>query len=243
MDTLDRMLVTMRSAFSAMGRRGARWVERGGVGALITPYVPERSVVNSVICQPGADLEGAYDWLEAEFAEVDAWTVWVPDSDGERATFLEAHGHKLDADPAMMVLDLTSFAPRPDELRDWRPAAVEELARVNEAAYPWRDGSMERAILGAAYDDEEFRLYIAEDACVLGIDDCDGDAGVFFVATLPEARGRGLARGLLGAALVEARDRGNDISTLQATRMGEPVYARLGYQRFGAIQMWEKRRA
>jgi predicted acetyltransferase len=78
---------------------------------------------------------------------------------------------------------------------------------------------------------------------VLGIDDCDGDAGVMFVATLPEARGRGLAGGLLAAALVEARDRGCDISTLQATKMGEPVYARLGYQALGAIQMWEKRRA
>ena len=51
------------------------------------------------------------------------------------------------------------------------------------------------------------------------------------------------ADGLLAEALLEARERGNDISTLQATKMGEPVYARLGYRRFGAIQMWEKRRA
>jgi GNAT superfamily N-acetyltransferase len=102
---------------------------------------------------------------------------------------------------------------------------------------------MQRAITAAAFDDDEFRLYITQDAAVLGIDDCDGDAGVIFVATLPEARGRGLAGGLLAAALVEARDRGCDVSTLQATRMGESVYARLGYERIGAIQMWEKRRS
>lgn len=34
-----------------------------------------------------------------------------------------------------------------------------------------------------------------------------------------------------------------DVSTLQATKMGEPVYARLGHQRIGAIRTWEKRKA
>jgi GNAT superfamily N-acetyltransferase len=141
-----------------------------------------------------------------------------------------------------MVLDLKNFAPS-GQLPDWKPALVEELARINDAAYPWRDGSLERALLESAYDDDDFRLYITEDASVLGVNDCDGDAGVFFVATLPEARGRGLAGGLLAAAMVEARDRGCDISTLQATKIGEPVYARVGYRRFGAIEMWEKRRS
>jgi GNAT superfamily N-acetyltransferase len=242
MDTLDRMLATMRSCFSAMGRGAARWIERDGVGALVTPFVPDRSIVNCVICQPEADLENAYDWLESEYAEINAWTVWVPESNRDQATFLESHGHKLDADPAMMVLDLRSFAPS-GPLPDWKPALVEELARINDAAYPWRDGSLERALLESAFDDDDYRLYITGDASVLGVTDCDGDAGVFFVATLPEARGRGLAGGLLAAALVEARDRGCDISTLQATKVGEPVYARVGYRRFGAIEMWEKRKA
>jgi GNAT superfamily N-acetyltransferase len=243
MDTVvARMLATMRSAFGAMGRGEARWVERDGVGALVTPQVPDRSIVNCVICQPGADLEDAYDWLEAEFAQGNAWTVWVPETEREQAAFLESRGHALDAAPAMMVADLTKFAP-PGRLPDWRPGTVEELARINDAAYPWGDGSIGRAILGSRYGDDDFRLYIADDSCVLGINDCDGDAGVFFVATLPEARGRGLAGGLLAVALVEARDRGCDVSTLQATSMGERVYARLGYERIGAIQMWEKRRS
>jgi GNAT superfamily N-acetyltransferase len=242
METLDRMLDTMTSAFSAMGRGDARWVSDDGVGALVSPHVPERSIVNCVIYKRGADIESAYGWLEEQFAEADAWTVWVPDSDTETAALLESRGHKLDADPAMMVLDLASYRPT-GELPAWQPASVEELARINGASYPWQDGSIERAILSSAYDDEGFRLYITGGASVLAVNDCQGDAGVFFVATLPEARGRGLAGGLLAAAMAEARDRGCDISTLQATRAGEPVYARLGYQRFGAIQMWEKRKA
>ena len=236
------MLRTMRDAWGAMGRHGSRWAERDGIGVLVSPDVPQRSIVNSVIPDRGADVEGSYDWIAGQFAAVDAWTVWVPESETGLARFLESKGHRLDADPAMMVLDLPGWQP-PVQPADWQPASVEELARVNEAAYPWHDGSMERAILGAAFDDGEFRLYIAEGSAVLGINDCGGDAGVFLVATLPEARGRGLASRLMAAALVEARDRGCEISTLQATKMGEPVYARLGYKRFGAIQMWEKRRA
>jgi GNAT superfamily N-acetyltransferase len=241
-DTVDRMLGTMQHAWSAMGRGDARWVERDGIGVLVTPAVPHRSIVNSVVYQRGADLAGAYEWLEEQFAEVEAWTVWVPETDAETAQLLESRGHVLDADPTMMALDLKTYQPTGPPA-DWKPATVEELARINEAAYGWHDGSMERAINGAALDDDEFRLYITADACVLCINDCDGDAGVMFVATLPEARGRGLAGGLLAAALVDARDRGCDLSTLQATKLGEPVYARLGYQRLGAIQMWEKRRA
>ena len=237
------MLVTMRATFSALGRGSARWVDRGGVGALVTPRVPQRSIVNCVIYERGSDIESAYGWLEAEFAGVDAWTVWVPESDRDTAGFLESRGHKRDADPAMMVLDLRSFSPSVQLPERRRAATVEELAAINDLAYPWRDGSMERAILGSAYGEAPFRLYIADEACVLGVNDVDGDAGVFFVATLPQARGRGLAAGLLAAAMLEARERGCDISTLQATKLGEPVYARLGYQRFGAIEMWEKRNA
>jgi GNAT superfamily N-acetyltransferase len=237
MDVLERMLRSVRAAWSALGD----WSERDAIGSLCSPHIPVRSIVNSVIYEPGADVEGAYEWLEDRYTPVEAWTVWVPERDRATAEFLASRGHKLDADPAMMVLELASFEP-PAGLPDWERGTIEQLARINEAAYPWHDGSIERALLESSYGDN-FHVYVTGDASTLGVLDCDGDASVTFVATRPEARGRGLAGGLLAAALLEARERGNDISTLQATKMGEPVYARLGYRRFGAIQMWEKRRA
>jgi GNAT superfamily N-acetyltransferase len=81
-----------------------------------------------------------------------------------------------------------------------------------------------------------------EAAACLQILPVDRDALVLLVATLPEARGRGLAGRLLHRALWDAREAGCDMSSLQATRAGEPVYARLGYESHGALQMWEKRR-
>src|SRR5689334_16867846 len=98
MDTLARMLATMHDTFAAMGRGRARWAERERIGALVSPNVPNRSIVNCVVCQPDADLEGAYDWLEEQYAGIEAWTVWVPETEPEQAAFLESRGHKLDAE-------------------------------------------------------------------------------------------------------------------------------------------------
>ena len=71
--------------------------------------------------------------------------------------------------------------------------------------------------------------------------DHGGDCSIWWVATIPEASGRGLAAGLIRRALADGRARGDEISTLQATRLGRPVYERLGYRGFGTIEMWERR--
>ena len=43
-------------------------------------------------------------------------------------------------------------------------------------------------------------------------------------------------------ALADARERGCTTTTLVATKMGHPVYARLGYRDLGRVQMWERRK-
>jgi hypothetical protein len=43
-------------------------------------------------------------------------------------------------------------------------------------------------------------------------------------------------------ALADGRERGCEVSTLQATKLGRPVYERLGYRAFGVIEMWERRK-
>jgi GNAT superfamily N-acetyltransferase len=97
----------------------------------------------------------------------------------------------------------------------------------------------------------EMRLYRArldgEVACMLATidhepEDAAGpDCGIYFVATPEAHRGRGLAGRLLGAALAEARERGCATSSLQASAMGQPLYARLGYQEYFRWNMYERR--
>ena len=60
------------------------------------------------------------------------------------------------------------------------------------------------------------------------------------VGTVPEARGRGLARRLLLRALYDARAAGSTVSSLQSSRLGYPVYRRLGYVELCRLGMWER---
>jgi ribosomal protein S18 acetylase RimI-like enzyme len=56
-----------------------------------------------------------------------------------------------------------------------------------------------------------------------------GVAGIYWVGTIPAARGRGLAELCTRAAGNAGFDLGGRIAALQASPMGEPVYKRMGY--------------
>lgn len=247
---LARMQRSMKAAWRTLGSgsEGARIVERGGLLAAVVPAVAERSVFNAVIYDRPEDLAAALDELGPmyEQAGVRAWTVWVPEDDRRSAELLASAGHKLDAAPRAMVLDLAELpAPSLGDL-DWTSeGSLADVKRINDAAYGYEPGTFERGI-GDPPPEAGWRIYAARlegrPASVLVTSDVDGDCGVWWVATLPEARGRGLAARLLQAALVEARERGAETSTLQATKLGYGVYERLGYRDIGEFQMWERRR-
>jgi len=63
-----------------------------------------------------------------------------------------------------------------------------------------------------------------------------GVAGIFCVATLPEARRKGIGTYLTIAPLREARDMGYNVGVLQSSRMGLGVYQRIGFQEYCTIK-------
>ena len=219
--------------------------ERDGILAAVVPATPERSMVNCVTYERSAELEPALGDLARIYDEagVIAWTVWVPPCDREVARALEAAGHLLDATPEAMGMDLEAVA-RPEPSGEWTgqgdPGVV---AQINDRAYGY-DGSFERAFAGFE-DHGTLRFYAAEldglpASCCVTVD-VQEDCHMTLVATLPEARGRGMAGALMAHALVDGRERGLRTSTLVATKMGRPLYERLGYRGVGGLEIWERR--
>jgi GNAT superfamily N-acetyltransferase len=65
-----------------------------------------------------------------------------------------------------------------------------------------------------------------------------GIGGVYWVGTVPSARGTGLGEACTRAVTNLAFDAGVPLVTLQASPMGEPIYRRMGYESIGAYRLF-----
>jgi GNAT superfamily N-acetyltransferase len=239
----------MRPAWSEIARGSGGTVWRSGdVLAAIVPMAAERSVFNSVFYEEPERLVASLDDLAVAYdaAGVSAWTVWVSPDDPDTAAALERAGHVLDATPRYMGMPLAELVDPPpatsafEARMEYDPAA---MAAMNEIAYGYPAGDFS-AVAEAPI--EGGRIWFAdvdgEAVSTLAIRPHRSDALVTWVATLPEARNQGIARSLLAHALRDARAVGLETTTLQSTKLGAPVYAKLGFRDFGASHMWERRR-
>jgi GNAT superfamily N-acetyltransferase len=229
----------------AAGSRTSRLVEKRDLVAAVVPTAPERSFCNAVVPSSSQGLADALDALATTYEEagVRAWTVWVPASDTRSALLLEQSGHWLDATPAAMALELADFEPAVDPVELDAAPRFADVGAINDIAYGYDGGDFARSI--ADLPNDAAHLYVTRVdgkavACTAALDH-EGDCVIGMVATLAEARGRGLAAALVTQALLDARERGCETTSLQATKMGRPIYDRMGFRDLGPLHMWEKR--
>jgi GNAT superfamily N-acetyltransferase len=219
----------------------------GGVTACVSPARPERSIVNSVMYEDAAALAAALPALRVvyEDAGIAAWTVWVRPGDEAAAAALAEAGHALDATPRLMAVPLAEMDLGERTVLDLDPdPSLADVAHLNDAAYGIPpQGSFDTVLrdpVGPGWHVHLARVDGEPAACLLTRIH-DADCWVGLVATAPAARGRGLATELLRGALRQARETGAQTTSLEATKLGFGVYARLGYQDLGELQMWERR--
>ena len=226
---------------------GLVWTADGIVAAVMASS-PNRSVFNSVFYEDGERLIASLDEIAAAYDEagVRAWTVWVPEGDRDTAAALEAAGHTNDAQPRAMGMELSELrSPDLDPSIEIRNELdMPEVGRLNEIAYGWPPG--EFGTVSEAEIPDTHAYFASLDGETVGTvvvwDHGESDTEVAWVATLPEARGRGVSKQLMARALTDARERGRLTTTLVATKLGLPVYESVGYRDFGAIVMWERRK-
>lgn len=218
-----------------------------GAQATIVPAHPWLSIFNSVFYRDVDALRAALPDLAQAYreSEVHAWTVWVPPGDQRAASLLSSAGHELDSTPMAMVaaMDELDLAPR-SELQIVSDLSWAEAAACNDRAHgvlaEWTMASVFESI-----DDQACRLYGVRDgdevlSCLIARED-HGDCYFWFVATVPKARGRGLAAETVRAALRSAQKRGSTTASLESTSMAESLYQQIGFRSLGRYEMWERR--
>jgi GNAT superfamily N-acetyltransferase len=145
----------------------------------------------------------------------------------------------------MMGRDLGDLEQHTMDGIDWTAeGSPDDIQHLNDLAYGLPEGSMTKGF--GRISPEDFEIYVANldgepAACVLTLD-IGEDCSIYAVATLPDARGKGLSKALMRQAIADARDRGLKTTTLQASKLGRPVYARAGYRDYGCFEMWERRK-
>jgi GNAT superfamily N-acetyltransferase len=114
-------------------------------------------------------------------------------------------------------------------LEQWARTAYEVLGPPDSADAPFMT-----AILGDTLDAAAAAHYYlarldGKPVATAGMTLAAGVAGLFLVATVEAARKRGIGAAITMAPLLAARDRGYAVGVLQASEMGYPIYARMGF--------------
>jgi len=198
------------------------------------------SLINAVVPDLDAAVAPHLDEIAGFYADIPKWGVWIDPGNTADAGALHDRGLVLDSTPVLMAAPVERVERTPDP-RVGR-VTLEEIGAVNDAAYGFPSGTFGSALAGIR--PSEVRPYGIRDGdeavSVAVVQDVDDDAFVTFVATLPSHRGKGLASAVLSAALHE---RDASTTSLQASKLGQSIYARLGYRPLGEIHLYEKRPA
>lgn len=247
---LARGHLLREAGFFAGASPTSRALELPGVSGSIVPSAPDRSILNWVVYDRLESFTRGHEAMAAAYARagVRAWAVFTDPGDAAAAARMIARGYTLDAEPLAMAAEMSALTLAPAEGFKW--SMIDDLGlvgRINDSAYGLPPPAFEAAMTRWPPRAPSRWFACAAElegapACVLLFDvTADGDCGISAVATLPRARGRGLATRLLASVLREARGLGAVTTTLVASALGSGIYRSLGYRDLGAMGMWEWR--
>jgi GNAT superfamily N-acetyltransferase len=230
---------------AAWGKGGGYVLERDGV-LMVASASPFPVLCNGVWrvderVPASAVVDAADQW----FAEHErGYSVSVRDLDVDRDLRAEVEARGLVdvlGAPEMVCRERLPDEPTPSgaELR-WvhDDAGIRDFVEVNTAAY----GSLgmpadvlpDIIVPGPRFLEPHVQSVVAylDDEPVAAAQTIlsHGIAGVYWVGTVERARGTGLGATVTRAVTNRAFDLGARANTLQASRMGEPIYLRMGYE-------------
>jgi len=233
------------SRFEVQDRDGGLWFSSG------IPMPPFNGIVGARLSDKRAHqvIEEAIEHFGSRSLPF-SWAVGPlsePEDLGER---LVAHGFKPQEAQAGMAIDLETMpdsVPLPDGIEIERlsgKAFIGDYGDVVSAGFglPPNFGGEFASILAEATRDSDAKSWgylgriNGQPVATSGVVLAGGGALIVNVVTLPAARGRGVGTVMTHRPLLEAREKGYRIGTLEATKMGYPVYKRLGFEEYCRLQ-------
>ena len=181
------------------------------------------------------------------------WIVHPSASPKDLGERLRVRGlEEAESCPGMsMVLDeLPPASPAPPSTTITEVTDTREADSVLElVAWRWSVPAEARPQLaavtrafGIGYPGSAVRVWIARregtPVAKIIMQQVEAVAGIYGVATKPEARGQGLARTLTLHALHEARASGCTRAVLHSTPMAQALYERLGFRTYGDFRIF-----
>jgi GNAT superfamily N-acetyltransferase len=218
-------------------------LERDGLVASIVPNARDSPTLNAAVAVEPDAAVAHLEELQHRYANatVRRWGVWI---DGRASPVAKALAqHRM-----VMTTASPGMGASLEELDTDGGAAIAgadlaTVGRVNDLAYGNFDGRLERTLTplpNGVLKGYRVDLDGSPAAVALALHHAQ-DAGISFVATVPNARRKGLATLVMQQALGDAQHSGCTTTTLQATDLGERLYENLGYRRLTVMELWERR--
>jgi GNAT superfamily N-acetyltransferase len=229
------------------GSDGGEYLEQRDV-AIVCCGLPVQNLNFGFLRLPCEDVSAATERVREYFtARKLPYQLAVRSSRDEPVKALEALGWEPRAEPlpAMSLRLPADVAIAPESLVVEEVKTKEGLAAFRETAfrafgYPVQVAPrfMNERLL-AAPNARLFAGRVGGEVVATSMLVTSGDvAGIYWVATLEAARGKGYGEALTWKAVAEGQAAGCRIASLQASLMGQPVYARMGFAEPFVYAQW-----
>jgi len=230
---------------------GAERRDRAG-GVLVRCHVPVGLANTVFILDPSVSLDAVLADSSEFFGPRLPWRVIFPGPAPERFGGLaERFGLETAPNEPGMVLD--PIAPAPAGPSGFTTRSVTDRATLSDFGAVWCEAfelpawTLPVVLPRVPPDDPERgaqnRFFVGYErgrpvSCST-LTVTERVAGIASVGTVPKARGRGFGSAITWAAIESGAALGADIAYLSASRLGYPVYDRMGFRRASEYPSWQ----
>ena len=160
--------------------------------------------------------------------------------------FLDCNKFQLSFTQTNMCLDLLDYKNNPFETENIHQIKTKseafQFAEIASQAFNYNVSGT--AVFNVTKNPQQARLYVFQEnninyGCGTIFFDSKNVAGFHMIGTIPDGRGRGIAKMITQRLIDEAIKNNSEFCVLNASKMGESIYKKLGFTAVGTLQNYK----